>query len=241
MKNTAKKTIILLLGMSGIVLNNMTPVRWLSIILSVVFLFFLYQHRSQANAFFYWGASMIFHYTILFGTFIKGGFKDRWLSRGISFKQAYLKFEGWLSLAFFHNGLAFGFLYINTPSASFFSFADSNLVLTVGLILQLTGFTIKFLAAWLVGIPTYYYKDMFCEEKVIEFKKAGVYKYVNNPMYGIGQLNGYGAAITAFSLYGIMSAGLNQLCIYLFFYLFERPFIDSFYAKDNATLETVIQ
>lgn len=211
--------------------------RWLSILLSVAFIFFLYRHRSFTNAVIYWGASMIFHYTILFGTFIKGGFKDHWLQKYSSREEAYLRFEGWLSLAFFHNGVAFGFLYVNTPLNEFFSFADNSLIFVVGLILQLTGFTIKFLATWLVGIPVYYYKDMFTEEKIIDFKKTGIYKYVNNPMYGIGQLNGYGTAISAFSLYGIVSVGLNQLCIYMFFYLIEKPFIHSFYAKENMAVE----
>ena len=102
-------------------------------------------------------------------------------------------------------------------------------VLGLGITLQVIGFIIKFLASWQIGLGIYYYKDMFIEEKVIDFKGTGVFKIMSNPLYGWGQLNGYGAAVYAFSWYGIIVLAFNQVCIYCFYYMLEKPFVQRFY------------
>jgi hypothetical protein len=62
-----KKAVVLMLGAGGIILANMTVARWLSLILSSVVIYFLYQHPSIEAGLIYWGLSMVFHYTVLFG------------------------------------------------------------------------------------------------------------------------------------------------------------------------------
>ncbi len=174
--------------------------------------------------------SMAFHYTVLFGTFVQGGFKEIWLRTSITKEAAFQKFEAWLSFAFFHNGLAFSYLYFTTMNELDFAFISTSWIMVVGIILQVTGFIIKFLASWQISIPIYYYKDMFIEEKVIDFESKGIFKYTSNPLYGWGQLNGYGAALYAFSWYGIIAVLINQLCFYCFYYTLEKPFVKRFYA-----------
>jgi protein-S-isoprenylcysteine O-methyltransferase Ste14 len=96
-------------------------------------------------------------------------------------------------------------------------------------ILFITGFTIKILAAKVVGIEIYYWKDMFLGKKISNFVVTGPYKYFNNPMYGIGQLPTYATAIWYGSKYGLIAAFLNQFLIFLFFYLVEKKFIKRVY------------
>src|SRR6478735_2621815 len=100
-----KKAILILFGTAGIVLPNMTVGRWLAIVSSCVPVYFLYQYPSLKLGLTYWVMSMILHYTVLFGTFVKGGFKEFWLRTSTTKEAAYRKFEAWLSFAFFHNGL----------------------------------------------------------------------------------------------------------------------------------------
>lgn len=224
-----KKAVVLLLGTSGIVLANMTLARWLSILFSSVLAVILFQNPSLELGLVYWALSMLLHYTVLFGTFVKGGFKEYWLKNSITKEDAHRKFEAWLSFAFFNNGLAFSYLYFTTMNKAAFSFAPVYWILMVGVILQVVGFAIKFLATWQIGLAIYYYKDMFIEEKVIDFEGDGVFKFMSNPLYGWGQLNGHGAALYAFSWYGIIAVFVNQLCFYSFYYSLEKPFVRRFY------------
>ena len=224
-----KKTIVLLLGTGGIVLANMTLARWLSIIVSSVGVYFLFQNPSFELGVTYWALSMVFHYVVLFGTFVRGGFKEYWLKNSPTKLEAFKKFEAWLSFAFFHNGLAFSYLYFTTMSKEDFSFMPVAWVLGLGITLQVIGFVIKFLASWQIGLGIYYYKDMFIEEKVIDFEATGVFKIMDNPLYGWGQLNGHGAALYAFSWYGVIAVGINQVCFYTFYNLLEKPFVQRFY------------
>ena len=225
-----KKAIVTLLGTAGIVLPNMTIGRWAAIASSSIPVYFLFQHPTMKLGMTYWVMSMVLHYTVLFGTFMKGGFKEHWLRTSTTKEAAHRKFEAWLSFAFFHNGLAFSYLYFTTMNEQDFTFTSTSWIMAVGIVLQVIGFIIKFLASWQIGIPIYYYKDMFIEEKVIDFECKGIFKYTSNPLYGWGQLNGYGAALYAFSWYGLAAVLINQLCFYLFYYTLEKPFVKRFYA-----------
>jgi len=220
---------VLLLGTAGIVLMNMTFTRWLSILFSCIFAFILFQNPSIELGVTYWIFSMVLHYTVLFGTFVKGGFKQYWLKNSRTKEEAHKKFEAWLSFAFFHNGLAFSYLYFTTMSGEDFAFAPASWILLIGITFQLMGFIIKFLATWQIGLAIYYYKDMFIEQKVIDFEGNGIFKFMSNPLYGWGQLNGYGAALLAFSWHGIIANVVNQICFYSFYYSLEKPFVRRFY------------
>jgi hypothetical protein len=224
-----KKGILLLLGTAGIVMENMTLTRWLSLLFSCIPVFFLFQNPSIELGLTYWVLSMVLHYTVLFGTFVKGGFKEYWLKNSPTKEEAHRKFEAWLSFAFFHNGLAFSYLYLTTMNRAEFTFAPAVWILSLGVVLQVIGFIIKFLATWQIGLGIYYYKDMFIEEKVIDFEEKGIFKFMSNPLYGWGQLNGHGAALYAFSWYGIIAVFINQLCFYSFYYSLEKPFVRRFY------------
>lgn len=223
-----KKASVILLGTAGIVLPNMTIGRWLAIGLSGIPIYFLFQYPSLKLGICYWIMSMVLHYAVLFGTFVKGGFKEFWLATSKTKEEAHQKFEAWLSFAFFHNGFAFSYLYFTTMNEQDFTFTPTIWIMSFGIVLQITGFIIKFIASWQIGLAIYYYKDMFIEEKVIDFESDGIFKYISNPIYGLGQLNGYGTALYAFSWYGLIAVLINQLCFYCFYYTLEKPFVKIF-------------
>ena len=127
-----RKSIVLLLGTGGIVLANMTLARWLSLVVSSVVVYFLFLNPSFELGVIYWVFSMVLHYTVLFGTFMKGGFKEYWLKNSPTKEEAHRKFEAWLSLAFFNNGLAFSYLYFTTMNKADFAFMPATWVLGLG-------------------------------------------------------------------------------------------------------------
>lgn len=236
---TIKKAIVLMLGTGGIILAHMTLARWLSLVISSIAVYILFQNPSLELGIAYWLLSMALHYTVLFGTFVKGGFKEYWLRNSRTREEAHRKFEACLSFAFFHNGLAFSYLYFTTAYKEGFAFAPTSLILGLAIIFQVIGFIIKFLATWQIGLGIYYYKDMFVEEKVIDFEAKGIFRFMSNPLYGWGQLNGIGLALYAFSWYGIIAVFINQVCFYSFYYILERPFVRRFYLghQGNGTHE----
>jgi protein-S-isoprenylcysteine O-methyltransferase Ste14 len=84
----------------------------------------------------------------------------------------------------------------------------------------------------LIGIDIYYYKDLFLGRPICGIIKKGPYKYLSNPMYGIGQFNGYGTALMSCSLAGIFAMSMNQTMMFIFFHKVEKPQIIKF-LKDN--------
>jgi hypothetical protein len=110
-----------------------------------------------------------------------------------------------------------------------FAFAPVSWILGIGIAFQVIGFVIKLLATCQIGLSIYYYKDMFIEEKVIDFEGGGIFKFISNPLYGWGQLNAYGAALYAFSWHGLIAIFINQLFFYTFYFKLEKPFVKRFY------------
>ena len=62
---------------------------------------------------------------------------------------------------------------------------------------------------------------MYYGRFLVEFKREGPYKWFKNPMYSIGQLPGYGMALAVGSLPELLLTFMNQVCYYLFYYIFE--------------------
>ena len=95
------------------------------------------------------------------------------------------------------------------------------------------GFVIKIWSAYTVGIDIYYWKDMFLGRKICEFVVSGPYKYFTNPMYGIGQIQAYALALWYGSSIGLIVALVNQLLVFTFYFLVEKPFIKRVYLSQN--------
>jgi protein-S-isoprenylcysteine O-methyltransferase Ste14 len=83
----------------------------------------------------------------------------------------------------------------------------------------------------IVGIDTYYYRDLFLRRPVGEFRVAGPYKVFRNPMYGVGHLHGYGSALVSASLLGLVLVAINQTCVWMFYWTVEKPHIEAVYGK----------
>jgi Phospholipid methyltransferase len=83
-----------------------------------------------------------------------------------------------------------------------------------------------------IGIDIYYYKDLFLGRPICGIIKNGPYKYLSNPMYELGQFNGYGTTLMSCSLAGIFAMSMNQTMMFIFFHKVEKPHIIKF-LKDN--------
>ena len=222
--------LILLISMAGYVPKNATIFRTIALLFSLVFAFYLgkYQHDNSDLAILYFVLIEIFYLGFITIVLSENGLRHWFTRKWGNENEGYLAYEAVLGFLFFHNAVSIGYI-ASSSSGSLFPFIQNDFLFIMVVILFITGFTIKILAAKVVGIEIYYWKDMFLGKKISNFVVTGPYKYFNNPMYGIGQLPTYTTAIWYGSKYGLIAAFLNQFLIFLFFYLVEKKFIKRVY------------
>ncbi|MFO7621424.1 MAG: methyltransferase [Bacteroidales bacterium] len=168
-----------------------------------------------------------------FITFVlsKNGLRHWFIKKWGNENNGYLAFEAILGFLFFHNLVSIGYIASSNPGNLFNNIPGELLIITAS-ILFVSGFTVKILAAKALTIEIYYWKDMFLGRKITDFIVSGPYKYLSNPMYGIGQLQAYATAIWYGSEYGLMAAFLNQFLVFSFFFLVEKKFIKRAYQRN---------
>lgn len=144
--------------------------------------------------------------------------------------KAYRIYEVIVGLMFANQALAFAAL-VEESWFRWPQFAHHNILDEAGLLLIGAGFIIKVWATMIVGLDTYYFKDMFLSKATGAFVESGPYKLFNNPIYGLGNMQLYGLALFHFSVAGLAAAAIYQLSIYIFYYFAERPAIRKLYGK----------
>lgn len=104
-------------------------------------------------------------------------------------------------------------------------------IFIIGLLLCIVGIGTKVAARNVIGEPGYYWKDFFAppEEKhlVIHSGGRGIYRYLDNPMYTVGNLHQFGWALMCFSGIGILMATFSVLVLQAFYLVVERPHVQS--------------
>ncbi len=93
----------------------------------------------------------------------------------------------------------------------------------LGALLLPIGVGVSLWATRVVGLDTYYYRDLFMGPQHTSVELRGPYALWPNPMYGVGQLAAYGAALLMLSPIGFVAAALNQVVLFLFNELVEQP------------------
>ena len=224
---------ILLISMAGFVPKHATIPRTIAIASSVVFsIIIAFYHPDNATfGVVYFIISEILYLGFIFLVLSENGYRQWFIKRWKNEEEGYLAFEAVLGFMFFHNGASLGFVASSSPG-SLFGFIDKDFLFIIAGLMTLTGFIIKVWAAKVVSIDIYYWKDMFLGKKITEFVETGPYKFLNNPMYGIGQLQAYAFAIWHGSATGLIAAFINQILIFTFYYSVEKKFIRRVYQSN---------
>lgn len=234
--NVIRKLIHTILSISGFVPEHMTTLRALFMFGSVaVSAFVLPEHAQLQNAVIYFVISTVVYIGFIFMVLPQYGLRVTMI-RKFGEEKAYRYYEGFLAFAFFHNGVSLSFISQSSVGTGFWENVPAVMLTIIVAVLFIVGMGVKIWAAIVVGIPVYYWKDMFLGRKVSEFVVTGPYKYINNPMYGIGQVQVYAIALYYHSLYGLLFGVINQMLVFLFYFTVERPFIDRTYIQPNRKL-----
>jgi protein-S-isoprenylcysteine O-methyltransferase Ste14 len=228
-----REFIILVISMAGYVPRNATILR--TIVISFSFLFSIYlgscQPLNSSLATVYFILSEIGYLGFISLVLSENGLRHWFIRRWGDENRGYQAFETTLGFLFFHNGASIGYIASSTPD-TLFHLTNAYLIYLLIPIVFICGFIVKIWAAKVVTIDIYYWKDMFLGRKICDFVVTGPYKYISNPMYGIGQLPAYATAIWYGSKYGLVAAFLNQFLIFSFYFLVEKKFIKRVYLKN---------
>jgi hypothetical protein len=225
----SQKLLHTILSISGFIPEHMTAIRAFAMLASVVVSVAVFpNYRSVGFALAHFLASTVVYLGFIWVVLPEKGMRLRMI-RALGEQRAYLCYEGFLAFAFFHNGVALSLITRNSAGSGFWGSVPQLLIMAVFLALFVTGLGVKVWSAYAVGIPIYYWKDMFVGRMLGEFVVTGPYRYLRNPMYGLGQAQVYAMAIYWNSLYGIIFGAINQLLVYLFYFTVERPFVNRTY------------
>ena len=224
--------ITLLVSIAGYVPKHATKIRTLIILCSISFFIYLitYHQRNFKLAVLYFLISEILYIGFLTLVLRKNGYRNWFIKKLRGEKKGYLVYEGILGFLFFNNAASMGYL-VSSTAGNLFYFINKEILFVITATLFIIGFIVKIWAAKVVSIDIYYWKDMFLGRKISKFVVTGPYKYISNPMYGVGQLQAYAIAVWYGSAYGLIAAALNQSLIFLFYYLIEKKFIGRVYQK----------
>lgn len=227
------KVFRVIFSISGFVPENMSFLRAFFMIGSLVIsMFVLPKHSDLSTAILYFSCSTVVYIGFIFLVLPERGLRLILIEK-LGEEKAYLYYEGFLAFAFFHNGVGLTFISQSSIGSGFFGALPSTIITTLSAVLFALGLVTKIWSAYVVGIPVYYWKDMFVRRSVSEFVVTGPYRYFSNPMYGIGQLQVYAMAIYYNSSYGLLFGAINQGLIFLFYFLVEKPFINATYLQTS--------
>jgi protein-S-isoprenylcysteine O-methyltransferase Ste14 len=239
MIQTLSKLTETVLAMAGILVRRLTALHALATGLSLVtYQFFLLPRSNLQWAIWYFAFATVIHYILLFGIFARNRKRSwaQWLINRYGEEKGFVVFEMLMAFVFCHNGLSSA--YICSVAGGLESIPTWFLLAT-GVLFSLIGFSVKLWATMVVGIDTYYYKDLFWRRAVSDFKVAGPYRVFKNPMYGIGHLHAYGIAMMSGSLAGLIAVAFNQACIWSFYLLIEKPHVHEMYGEAGADANAV--
>lgn len=225
----------LIVGTSGFVLK---PVNFLNaslIAISLVFSYMSVEYYTDNTtiAFIYYLIFEILYIGFIYIVLPQKGLRLWLIKKFKSEEKAYVFYQSVLGFLFFNNGISMSYLSTSTKS-DILSNIPGELLLIIVAVIFCTGFIVKMWSAWVVGIDIYYWKDMFLGRKICEFVCCGPYRFLSNPMYGIGQLQGYAIAILNGSIPGLIVVMINQCLVFSFYFIMEKKFIKAVYIEPDT-------
>lgn len=244
LKKTQSKVFLLLtllISMMGYVPSKKDYFRLLLFGISIFFSLYLsiYQESNFGAALSYFVIFEIAYFAYVTTLLSENGYRLKLISR-LGEDKAYSTYQTWLGFIFYHNGASLGYVAATSPG-NFLEFLPTSALYVIVFILFIIGFVTKVSAAWVVKIDVYYWKDMFVGRPVSEFVSSGPYRFFKNPMYGIGQLQGYAVAVYYQSKWGLLACALNQAAVFTFYHLTEKKFIDKVYSKNSSSIAVASQ
>jgi Phospholipid methyltransferase len=222
-----------ILAASGILIDKITPLRCVVILLIFLNIGLTYYFNSYITLNFSIGFFIllfVLRYGVLFGSFGNKGIAPIMITR-YGETKAYAYYEAFTAFMFFYRSTSINFLILQTAGSLNVFNVHYHSCIVLAWVMIIGASVVNIWATIIIGVDVYYYKDMFVGRAIGNFEVKGPFRYFSNPMYGIGQLSGYGLALLSGSLWGLLAAVLNQLTMYIFYFSCEKPHIERLFGK----------
>lgn len=150
--------------------------------------------------------------------------QDRYqvFTRGSGVEAGFRRFRRLASLVMNNDALSFVVLCLVTRGTLPWA-VPTSVQVGVGLLGSALGIGIKLWAAARLGSQAYYWHNFFVPVRPVPLDPPGPYRYLDNPMYTVGYLHGYGFALLMGSGVGLLAAAFDQVAILAFHQLVEKP------------------
>ena len=230
----AKRIVIANIESAGIIVEKLTFLRAIIIASAIFSTLAIWLYRDFLTL------PLVCWYAVFHFVFRQGFLLLSFTPTGIAYqlkkhwgeKRGYDLYEFFTGMSFFHRSSSFVLLVQFTMWDGLqFLKEYAGILSLVSYVFTIIGLVINTWSFLLIKRETYYYLDMYYGRFLVPFKRVGPYKWFKNPMYSIGQLPAYGIAVAVGSLPGLILTIGNQICSYLFYYLFELPHINKILQK----------
>ncbi len=148
-------------------------------------------------------------------------------------EQDFLRFRQTASALMSNDAASFVALSI-VSAGSFRPFLPIPAVIAVATALITLGIGVKAWAARTLPPGAYYWRDFFVPPGPGPAGATGPYRFLSDPMYGVGYAHAYGLALGLLSWPGLLAALFDQAAILAFHALVERPHVRSLYGLPRA-------
>jgi protein-S-isoprenylcysteine O-methyltransferase Ste14 len=225
-------------GMSGVFLDHLTPQR-VGVSLTVLLFATLSLARGLDEAPEFavvaFAVALIARHAFAFASFTPNGIAPTLKAR-LGSELGCSIHEALMALLIFAQRLSFIRLLLataNDPSDSL----GSGLI-SCGAGLFALGVGVSVWATRIIGLEAYYYRDLCGGPRYVRRERRGPYALLANPLYGVGQLAAYGAALMLLSPIGVLAVSAHQAALYAFNAVVEQPQLRAA-ATDSALRETL--
>lgn len=170
------------------------------------------------------GAHFLFRlaYVVGVGVALTRQKRDQVFTRREGIEAGFRRFKRGASIVMNADAVTFVLLCLVTRGTLSIGVSAPILIAT-GAVLVILGVTIKLWAAARLGAKAYYWHDFFAPGVLVAPDPPGPYRYLKNPMYTVGYLHAYGAALAFGSLPALCAAAIDQIAILVFHVLVEKP------------------
>ena len=227
------RAVVLLLGLSGLRLDRPRAgaiAAWFALLIGAALVTAENDPTLTVGCFI---ASWVFYYvgnTAVLGTRIRVA-----AIRRHGAQAAFERYEGLLGPMFAAQGLGLDVM-ASLDHPQWTLPLPEALCIVGGATLVIVGTFVRLWAALHIGLDSVYYRDLFVREPS-GGDLGGPYRWLANPMYGLGQLHAWGFALMSQSLLGLIAAALCHATIYAFHFAVERPFVLSAYPRAERAVE----
>lgn len=169
-----------------------------------------------------WFALCRLGYVGFVGLSLRAESRSAALSRRHGAEEAWRRFRRIAERIMFADAVSLGVLCVVTRG-TFDPPGPTWLAVVVGLVLVVIGIGIKSWAAASLDEGTFYWRDFFVPREHRAVSVSGPYRWLSNPMYGVGYAHAYGFALLVGSWPGLVAGACAQVAILTMERLVERP------------------